>query len=92
MNGPRSARGTLEAEKYKTKAAASISPPVVSGHLLRQAATHAVGRLVWERKIMRTQVGIIGAGPAGLLLSHLLHLVGIESVILEARDRPYASD
>jgi p-hydroxybenzoate 3-monooxygenase len=38
---------------------------------------------------MRTQVGIIGAGPAGLLLSHLLHLVGIESVILEARDRPY---
>lgn len=38
---------------------------------------------------MRTQVGIIGAGPAGLLLSHLLHLAGIESVILEARDRPY---
>ncbi|MEK9969966.1 MAG: 4-hydroxybenzoate 3-monooxygenase [Ferrovibrio sp.] len=38
---------------------------------------------------MRTQVGIIGAGPAGLLLSHLLHLVGIESVILEARDRAY---
>lgn len=38
---------------------------------------------------MRTQVGIIGAGPAGLLLSHLLHLAGIESVVLEARDRPY---
>lgn len=38
---------------------------------------------------MRTQVGIIGAGPAGLLLSHLLHLAGIESVILEARDRAY---
>ena len=34
---------------------------------------------------MRTQVGIIGAGPAGLLLSHLLHLRGIESVIVEAR-------
>ena len=27
---------------------------------------------------MRTQVGIVGAGPAGLLLSHLLHLHGIE--------------
>jgi p-hydroxybenzoate 3-monooxygenase len=37
----------------------------------------------------RTQVGIIGAGPAGLLLSHLLHLQGIESVVLEHRDRDY---
>ena len=36
---------------------------------------------------MRTQVGIIGAGPAGLLLSHLLHLKGIDSVVLESRSR-----
>ena len=36
---------------------------------------------------MRTQVGIVGGGPAGLLLSHLLHLNGIESVVLEARSR-----
>ncbi len=36
---------------------------------------------------MRTQVGIVGAGPAGLLLSHLLHLQGIDSVVLEARSR-----
>jgi p-hydroxybenzoate 3-monooxygenase len=36
---------------------------------------------------MRTQVGIVGAGPAGLLLSHLLHLQGIESVVLEVRSR-----
>jgi p-hydroxybenzoate 3-monooxygenase len=36
---------------------------------------------------MRTQVGIIGAGPAGLMLSHLLHLRGIESVIIESRTR-----
>ncbi len=36
---------------------------------------------------MRTQVGIIGAGPAGLLLSHLLHLEGIESIVLEVRSR-----
>ncbi|KIL37206.1 4-hydroxybenzoate 3-monooxygenase [Cohnella kolymensis] len=34
---------------------------------------------------MRTQVGIIGAGPAGLLLSHQLHQMGIESVIVENR-------
>lgn len=38
---------------------------------------------------MRTQVGIIGAGPAGLLLSHLLHLRGIESVVLERHTRDY---
>jgi p-hydroxybenzoate 3-monooxygenase len=38
---------------------------------------------------MRTQVGIVGAGPAGLLLSHLLHLEGIESVVVEARSRDY---
>jgi p-hydroxybenzoate 3-monooxygenase len=38
---------------------------------------------------MRTQVGIVGAGPAGLVLSHLLHLEGIESIILERRSREY---
>lgn len=36
---------------------------------------------------MKTQVAIIGAGPAGLLLSHLLHLKGIDSVVLESRTR-----
>ncbi len=36
---------------------------------------------------MRTQVGIIGAGPAGLLLAHLLQLRGVESVVLETRSR-----
>src|SRR5262245_37293659 len=35
----------------------------------------------------RTQVGIIGAGPAGLLLAHLLHRLGIDSVVLEVRSR-----
>lgn len=38
---------------------------------------------------MRTQVGIVGAGPAGLMLSHLLHLSGIESIIIENRSREY---
>lgn len=38
---------------------------------------------------MRTQVGIIGSGPSGLLLSQLLHLNGIESVILERQSREY---
>src|SRR5258708_24467934 len=38
---------------------------------------------------MRTQVGIVGAGPAGLLLSHLLALRGIDSVVVEIRGRAY---
>jgi p-hydroxybenzoate 3-monooxygenase len=38
---------------------------------------------------MRTQVAIVGAGPAGLLLAHLLRLRGIESVVIEARSREY---
>jgi p-hydroxybenzoate 3-monooxygenase len=38
---------------------------------------------------MRTQVGIVGAGPAGLVLAHLLHREGISCVVLEARSREY---
>jgi len=41
---------------------------------------------------MRTQVGIVGAGPAGLVLSHLLHLHGIESVVIESRSRQYCEE
>jgi p-hydroxybenzoate 3-monooxygenase len=37
----------------------------------------------------RTQVGIVGAGPAGLLLSHLLTLRGIDSIVVENRSRAY---
>src|SRR5919106_5466901 len=39
--------------------------------------------------VTRTQVGIVGAGPAGLVLGHLLHLQGIDTVVLEDRDREY---
>jgi len=38
---------------------------------------------------MRTQVGIVGAGPAGLMLARLLHLQGISSIIIENRSRDY---
>jgi p-hydroxybenzoate 3-monooxygenase len=38
---------------------------------------------------MRTQVGIVGAGPAGLMLSHLLYPAGIDSIIIEDRSREY---
>jgi p-hydroxybenzoate 3-monooxygenase len=40
-------------------------------------------------KHLRTQVCIVGAGPAGLLLSHLLHLEGVESTVVENRSREY---
>src|ERR1044072_9149182 len=38
---------------------------------------------------MRTQVAIIGAGPAGLLLGQLLHRAGVDNVILESRSQDY---
>ncbi len=38
---------------------------------------------------IKTRVGIVGAGPAGLLLAHLLHLEGIDSVVIESRSRQY---
>jgi p-hydroxybenzoate 3-monooxygenase len=41
---------------------------------------------------VRTQVGIVGAGPAGLLLSHLLHLQGIESIVLETRSQQHVEE
>jgi p-hydroxybenzoate 3-monooxygenase len=40
----------------------------------------------------RTQVAIVGSGPAGLLLGRLLHLAGIENVILERRSRRFVED
>jgi len=42
--------------------------------------------------MIRTQVGIVGAGPAGLLLSHLLSLEGIESVIVESQSRAHIEE
>ncbi len=39
-----------------------------------------------------TQVGIVGAGPAGLMLSHWLHLHGIHSIVLEAKTRQHCEE
>jgi p-hydroxybenzoate 3-monooxygenase len=39
--------------------------------------------------VIATQVGIVGAGPAGLVLAHLLERAGIDSVVLEGKDRCY---
>jgi p-hydroxybenzoate 3-monooxygenase len=69
---------------------------VASGERSPTAATSA-DRKRWfpgtgargQTRRVRTQVGIIGAGPAGLLLSRLLHLQGIDNVVLENRSREY---
>jgi p-hydroxybenzoate 3-monooxygenase len=39
--------------------------------------------------MQRTQVAIIGGGPAGLLLSHMLHLDGIENVVIERQSKSH---
>ncbi|HUI75483.1 MAG TPA: FAD-dependent monooxygenase, partial [Candidatus Acidoferrum sp.] len=41
---------------------------------------------------MRTRVGIVGAGPAGLVLARLLEMAGIESVVLELHTRQYVEE
>jgi p-hydroxybenzoate 3-monooxygenase len=42
--------------------------------------------------VKKTQVGIVGAGPAGLVLAHLLQRAGIESVVLESQTQPYIEE
>ncbi len=43
-------------------------------------------------KHVRSQVGIVGAGPAGLMLGHLLHLEGIDSVVIERRSKEHVTE
>ncbi|MDO5744770.1 MAG: 4-hydroxybenzoate 3-monooxygenase [Micrococcaceae bacterium] len=45
-----------------------------------------------ERTIIKTKVGIVGGGPAGLMLSHLLAKAGIENLVVEARDHETISN
>jgi p-hydroxybenzoate 3-monooxygenase len=62
---------------------------------MRSASAPSVPGATFDPKVRavaiqeRTQVAIVGAGPAGLLLGHLLHRRGIEAVVLETRSREY---
>ena len=76
---PGSGRTAASMESVTARCPVPVAP---SCRTLRP--THPAGE-----DYVRTQVGIVGAGPAGLLLAHLLHLRGIESVILESRSREY---
>src|SRR5580700_6484253 len=49
-------------------------------------------RAVTVSSKLRTQVGIVGAGPAGLLLSHLLHIEGVDSIIVETQSRKHVEE
>src|SRR5262245_57937751 len=73
------ARTIVKREATRGRTAAAGGPIACTSHGLRSII--AAG--------MRTQVGIVGAGPAGLVLSHLLHLEGIASIVLERRSREY---
>jgi p-hydroxybenzoate 3-monooxygenase len=59
------------------------------GAFLASAARVRESDLSAATRTSRTQVGIVGAGPAGLVLGHLLHMEGIEAVVLEDRSREY---
>src|SRR5215211_9368817 len=65
----------------------SATPSVSETSCARSEPTLTTRTLPGYSPGMRTQVGIVGAGPAGLTLSHLLHLEGIDSVVLEMRSR-----
>ena len=57
----------------------------VRGVLRRAGGEQRVSRVLARPRGMKTQVGIVGAGPAGLTLAQLLELAGIESIVLESR-------
>src|ERR1700730_16065398 len=69
-----------------------------SGTALPKSKPNAFASMVcfggneYSLALMRTQVAIIGAGPAGLLLAHLLYQRGIECVVLEAKSRDYVDN
>src|SRR3954451_10317034 len=101
-NGGRSWRRRWASSSRRTAATChawsrcSRWPPAASGGSWPAPATSADRKLRvpsdaghGDTSGMRTQVGIIGAGPAGLLLSRLLTLQGIDSVVLENRSREY---
>ncbi len=71
--------------------AAAAAGALRPGHAVRRRGAGPGGALRegCRLKVTRTQVGIVGAGPAGLTLAQILKTHGIESVVLESRSREY---
>src|SRR5690349_5803351 len=67
---------------------APVPSPPAAAKLACQWACLAFGRVTVTAAI-RTQVAIIGGGPAGLLLSHILHQSGIDTIVLERQSRAH---
>src|SRR5688572_347189 len=92
-SGPRSAPTRQRSCPSRSKGVASGSPGALRGAIDLEdepcdpVAIREGGGTMSHRT--RTQVAIVGAGPAGLVLSHLLDQAGIEAVVLETRDRAY---
>src|SRR6476469_11036619 len=74
----------------------SSSPRLqTGGRRPRQAAPASSTKrepVMATRKVITTQVAIMGAGPAGLMLAHLLAKAGIESTVIEVRSRQEISE
>ena len=75
---------------YPDRAALAVAV-ATAGNTVGGMTSYAIGRLgalhCGGEPRMKTAVAIVGAGPAGLLLSHLLHLDGVDSVVIESRTR-----
>jgi p-hydroxybenzoate 3-monooxygenase len=80
---PRPSRGV---DRVAVAVGAAIGSPLYTTKPVRNQQQEEG---VAEERSSCTQVGIVGAGPAGLVLARLLDLQGIDSVVLEARDREY---
>src|SRR6202023_1512660 len=90
---PRASQGLVN-EKMRREVTQQVAVRVVDKRCFARLNSSRSSCLSRPRseKTLRTQIGIVGAGPAGLLLSHLLHLQGIESIIVEARSRKYIEE
>src|SRR5579862_8346115 len=88
---PGASRGGSPSRKKRGMAAPDRKESTAS-HLLSMAIRREQASVGSMTQPIRTQVAIIGAGPAGLLLAQLLHQHGIESVVLEAKSRDYVEN
>ena len=96
LDGPQLVGATADRRRARSRASQqALGAQQAADVIGAERRTRDRGHRAGERTVapvsreLRTQVGIVGAGPAGLVLSHLLAARGIESVVLEDRSRDY---